>query len=517
MLERRTIWIAILSLALACVPLAVVSLLPIADMPNHLARIHILRDGGADPFLSAYYSIDWPIIPNLAMDVLLTTFSAIPLYEGGKALLMLIFIGMLFGVGFLSRALHGRTGVLFLLVALLFYNRILLWGMVNYLIGVVFMLIGVALWIRMKDSKPAVRVLVSSVLAIVIFFCHLFPFGLYAIALGAYELQRLCERSNRHAKEWATTAGVGLIQFILPLYAFFVLAPTSEFASEVGFGHFMRKLVNIPFMTFNNYDVALDLLTFVLVGGVALYSLWRRHIVIARSMWGVIAAFVATHFAMPQFLMSSPGADIRTFIPLVLIGLASLSVQSIPRRLSHSLVGIFVALFVVRTGVVAEHWHRAEVEVLPEYETAISHMHEGAKVATYFMLNERKWFVDPPHEHYVTLAIIRKSAFVARLWAHPAQQPVVFAPAYKELAARMPMQMLLYADAPLEPSASDPNNPYYACRFKGSDFFLLANAVEGRIGQLPDFLLPEYEGKHVRLYRVDSGRLDPMTDSVCAP
>ncbi|WP_417463133.1 hypothetical protein [Kordiimonas sp.] len=515
MLDRRTVLIATFSLLMACVPLGLVSLPPIADMPNHLARIHILRDGGTNPFLAAYYSIDWPIIPNLAMDVLLTALSSISLNGGAKALLVLIFIGMLVGVGSLSRAIHGRLGVLFMLSALLFYNRILLWGMVNYLTGVVLMLIGVALWLRMRESKPLWRVLVSSLMATAIFFCHLFPFGLYAIALGAYELQRLSEQPNRNVKAWASTAGVGGVQFLFPLYAFFCLAPTSGFAHEIGFGHFSRKLVNIPFMTFNNYNVVLDVLTFVGVGAIALYCLWRGYIRIARPMWGVIAAFTLTHFLMPQFVMSSPGADIRTFIPLVLIGLASLSVQAMPKRLAYGLVGAFVALFVVRTGVVAHHWHRAEVDVLPEYETAISHMGEGAKVATYVMLNERKWFVDPPHQHYVTLAIIEKSAFVARLWAHPAQQPVVFAPEYRALAARMPQQMQLYPEKPLVPDMTSSDNPYHACRFVGSDLFLLANAAEGRIGHLPPFLMPIYEGEHVRLYRIDNILLADVADSVC--
>ena len=58
-----------LASVLALAPVLMYPLPPLADYPNHLARMHVIATIGSDPDLSRHYDIHWQIIPNLIMDM----------------------------------------------------------------------------------------------------------------------------------------------------------------------------------------------------------------------------------------------------------------------------------------------------------------------------------------------------------------------------------------------------------------------------------------------------------------
>lgn len=42
---------------------------PLSDYANHLARMHVIATLDTNPHLQRYYQIDWQIVPNLIMDL----------------------------------------------------------------------------------------------------------------------------------------------------------------------------------------------------------------------------------------------------------------------------------------------------------------------------------------------------------------------------------------------------------------------------------------------------------------
>ena len=50
---------------------------PLADYMNHLARMHVIATIDSDPDLSRYYEIEWQVIPNLMMDVVVPVFQRV--------------------------------------------------------------------------------------------------------------------------------------------------------------------------------------------------------------------------------------------------------------------------------------------------------------------------------------------------------------------------------------------------------------------------------------------------------
>ena len=57
-------------LAVASIPIATHPLPPLSDYVNHLARTHVIDAIGTDSNLSRYYTVEWQIIPNLMIDLI---------------------------------------------------------------------------------------------------------------------------------------------------------------------------------------------------------------------------------------------------------------------------------------------------------------------------------------------------------------------------------------------------------------------------------------------------------------
>jgi len=56
-------------LLLISIPVWTHQIPPLSDYVNHLARMHVIATVDKNPNLAKFYQIDWAIIPNLTMDL----------------------------------------------------------------------------------------------------------------------------------------------------------------------------------------------------------------------------------------------------------------------------------------------------------------------------------------------------------------------------------------------------------------------------------------------------------------
>src|SRR6185437_4042842 len=63
--------------ALALLPLVLTRVPPLVDYPDHLARMWILLNRDDIPALARNYVIDWRLLPNLAMDLIVPALAQI--------------------------------------------------------------------------------------------------------------------------------------------------------------------------------------------------------------------------------------------------------------------------------------------------------------------------------------------------------------------------------------------------------------------------------------------------------
>jgi hypothetical protein len=191
--DVATLFVGLMLIAL--VPVLTHRLPPLSDYVNHLARMHIINAIDDDPYLARFYSIDWAIIPNLMIDLVVPYLSEVmSVYTAGQAFTVFSFVLIVSGTLALNRALFGRWSPLPLIAIPLLYNGVMLVGVMNYVFGIGLALWALAGWVMFRERALVLRLALSTLFVVGLFFCHLFAVGIYGLGLLAFELQRLWEK-----------------------------------------------------------------------------------------------------------------------------------------------------------------------------------------------------------------------------------------------------------------------------------------------------------------------------------
>jgi hypothetical protein len=439
-----------LGLALACVPVFSTVLPPILDYPNHLGRMHILAEGGTSAVLDQFYRLRWAPLPNLAMDLIVPPLTAMMSLDlAGKLFLVLIFTLTAGGAAWLNRVLHGHWSYWSLAPFLLLYNRILLWGFLNYLFGLGVALCGVALWLALAQASAGRRIAVSSVVALAVYLSHISAFAVYALLLAGIEAgPALALIRRRVARPLLTRLAIAGAQFVLPA-GLILLGWGQGAAGSIAFNY--RRKPDLLFSIFDNYDRSFDVACFVLFIGLLLVLGFRRQLGLAPAMRGSLALVTGFYLVLPSQMMSGSGADHRLPVAIFLVLLAA-TAPRLPKP------GAFYAglalLFVLRLTVVEQVWAGSDAAYGRDL-AALDTLPQGARLAVAWPGGAIQ-AGRVPELHVPVLAVARRNAFVPTLFAYAAQQPVALTPefaALAEVSGQTPLWTALveHAQTPPEP------------------------------------------------------------------
>ncbi|HTZ37057.1 MAG TPA: hypothetical protein VMB84_13585 [Stellaceae bacterium] len=412
-------------LLVACVPLVSTVLPPLVDYPNHLARLHLIAEGG-----NQYYAVRWAPLPDLAADLVVPPLARlIPLAVAGKLFLALTFALIAGGALALNRAATGAWRLWPLLAFALVYSRILLWGFLNYLFGLGVALCGLALWLAL-ERRPGWRLPLSLAVALACFFSHLAAFGVYALAIVGVELPPVLRllRGGRAAAA-AARAGVAALQFVGPAIILFCFAPAAP-AGPLGYAPWRKA--DLLFSVFDNYSRPFDIACFALL--IALFAglAWRRRLAIDPRL-GLAAALVfAAYLLLPSQMLTGSGADRRLPVALFALVVAATAPLPLPRRTALSIGIAAGVLFAVRMAVIEAVWLKSDAVYAGDI-AALDRLPEGARLAVAYPAGDVH-AGDIPLLHVATLAAARREAFVPTLFAYAGQQPIALRPPVAALA-----------------------------------------------------------------------------------
>src|SRR3954452_17371344 len=178
--------------AIASIPVLLYPWPPLGDYINHLARMHVIATVRSDPDLARFYQVDWQVIPNLMMDLIVPILQRVMnVYLAGQTYTIMCFVVILSGTMALNRQLYGRWSVLPLIAFPLLYNSVFLVGTMNYLFGIGLSLVALAAWAALRERAMALRPVVSLLFVLALFFWHLFSVGVSAPVASASESERL--------------------------------------------------------------------------------------------------------------------------------------------------------------------------------------------------------------------------------------------------------------------------------------------------------------------------------------
>jgi hypothetical protein len=487
-----------LLLALAAVPIFSTVLPPILDYPNHLARMHILAAHGTSPILDQFYSVEWAALPNLAMDLIVPPLSRImPLGLAGQLFILLVFAVMAGGGAALNRVLHGHWSYWSLGTFVVLYNRILLWGFLNYLFGLGLAFGAAALWLASARWPGWRRALVSSIAAALVYFSHVAAFGVYALILAGLEAgPGLVLLHQRDWRALAARLAVAIPQFLIPA-AISLSGWGKSAGGEISYGSFLRK-IDLLFSLFDSYDRPFEIVCFAGFVVLLLTLAARRQLGLAAGMRWPLALVVLAYLALPSQLMSGSGADRRMAVVIFMVILAG----SLPRPASavgaRVIASLMILLFVSRLAVFEARWLEADA-VYRQDLARLDALPEGAKLAVAVPGSAVQVGKDP-ELHLPNLAIIRRQAFVPTLFAFPSQQPVALTPPYAALAEAT-NQPQLWADLVVHPARPA---PALLDVLKSYDFIVFIDLKPFQVAETP-CLRPVGGGTTLQLFAIEAG------------
>ncbi|MGI9500710.1 MAG: hypothetical protein ACR2P3_11765, partial [Geminicoccaceae bacterium] len=431
-------------------PLAVIDTPLLADYPNHVARMHVIGNVDNDFLLAERYAIHFEFIPNIIMDLMVPWLTRmIPLDIAARIFLAACLVSTLASVAWLHRVLFNQWSFYSLVAALFAYHGSMMAGMANFSLGIGLVPAALAVWIRIRGARPAWRLLIGSLIALGLFFCHLVAVGAYGLLVFGFELAYAFDRKGRQAAapEAARDIAVAGATGLLPLFLFSRLIFGGEGGSATAglvFGNAAWKLKAL-LAPLANYNLPLDLLSFALIAGLALVA-WRTgRLEVERRMVPGLTLLAITFVLAPKALWTGGVFDQRLAIllALMLVACTRFNAPSGPLRLL--LPAMLALLLAVRIGVVTSAWidHRAD---LAEMRRAIEMVGPGSRILV-ARPDKDAGHRQAPARHRVfhhavqltslpALAVIEKSAFVSTLYALPGQQPLMLKPPFDELGGR---------------------------------------------------------------------------------
>jgi hypothetical protein len=429
--QRRaalTVWgaFALLMIAVA-VPLFSTVLPPLFDYPNHLARMHVLSEGA-----NQFYDVHWEPLPNLAQDLIVPPLAQLmPLDIASKLFLVATFGLIVGGTIWLNRVATGTWRMWPLLAFLLLYNRMFLWGFLNYLFGIGVALAGAALWLSLERERWWLRILASSLAALACYLSHVAALGFYALVIIGIELSPAWgELRSRRWPSVACRIAIAGAQFAIP--AVLLLDYWHPLAvGGISYGAFPRK-ADLLFSVFDNYDRAFDIVCFGLFLGLLGWLAATRRLRLMPRLAGAAGLVLAVYLLLPSQIFGGSGVDHRLPVAMFLLLIAASAVK-LPNRRTATMIGVAAAILLVTRMTLVEYaWLRAD-HVYSADLAGIDMLPRGAKLAVAYPASAVN-FASIPEVHLAALTVTRREAFVPTLFAYQGQQPIALKPPYAALA-----------------------------------------------------------------------------------
>lgn len=475
---------------------------PLSDYINHLSRMYVMASGAADANITRYYAIEWQIIPNLMMDLVVPWLGrVVNIYLAGQVFTVAMFALMVSGTLALQRALFGRWTVAGLISAPLLYNHIFLVGLMNYLFGIGLAMWGLAAWIFLERRSWPLRLLVSALVVTMLFFCHLFAVGLYGIGLLAVELDRQWRLRGQPLGDRAAAFVLPGIAF-LPVVPLMLASPTMGLASDFSWEP-RGKIDGLMYVI----EIYSDVIAIALTAGVATAAAWavrHRLLRVHPVGWVLLVVGAVVYLAMPRVLFASFMADQRLPVALAFMLIGCVDVRLHHRLVRRGFIALLLVVLAVRLIEVDVTWSNLSV-TMGEFRSSTRRVKAGSKVLVAYAVDSGGDDVaDLGLVHAACIAIIERQALVTTAFAVQGKQILQVRPDYRDMIDRDDGTPPTVAQLIVEAERPNPDSKDYWREWQ-SRFDYLYVLFTGDEAQNPDpiRLTLVVEGDRFQLYRIN--------------
>jgi hypothetical protein len=485
---------------LISIPIWTHPLPPMSDYVNHLARMHVIATLAKNPQLSSFYEIDWQVIPNLTMDLIVPVLARfMNIYLAGQVFIVGMFALIISGTLALNRELIGRWSALPLFAFPLLYNYVFLVGLMNYIFGIGVALWALAGWIAVRERVWPIRFILSTACVVVLFFCHLSALGIYGIGVLSYEILRLWER---RFDPWPmrivdfVASGLPFLAAAPLLYA----SPTMQLLSAVYWDQ-RGKIDGLMYVIADYSDAA----AFGLVGVMVASMVWAiRHRVLRFHplVFVLIVVGCAVYFAMPRVMFDTYMTDQRVPIGVVFMLFACGDLELRRRLVRRAFMVVLIILIAGRLIEIDLNWTLLS-DSTGQFRSSVRRIAPGSKVfVSYADRSLGEDVRDLGLVHAASIATIERSALVTTAFTVAGKQVLQVRPEYRDFVDTQDgtppstAQLIVAADHPT------PSTPAFWMNWTKFDYLYVLFTEDEAANPDPSRLKLIADGDRFQLYRI---------------
>lgn len=424
-------------LLLTAVPMLVVDVPPLTDLPAHMGRYRVQLDLPTTPALRAFYDFRWELIGNLGVDLLVAALAPLLGLEGAVRLIVGA-IPVLTAAGFLciAREAHGAhgnmggvtAGALFALP--LAYGYPLHFGFVNFALSAALATLALALWMRLgRQDRGVLRAALFVPIGLGLWVTHVYGWALLAMMAAPVEIIAQAQRGKgqSYGESWPRAivrAGMHGLSLAPPLILM-LLWRSGAAGTSFNWFDWDRKAI-WAIMTLRDRWEGWDVGSVTLLGGLVLLiiplqlAMGRRRTGFDPGLITAGLLLCAAFAALPATLFGSAYADMR-IVPYAL-AVALLAIRPDAwggwgRAAFLAGVAFFAARTATTTASFVMHDRAWRAEL-----AALAHVPRGARLVTFVAKSCPAGWAPPRFDHLASMALVRRGAFANDQWDMPGAQ-----------------------------------------------------------------------------------------------
>jgi hypothetical protein len=417
---------------LISIPIWTHPLPPLSDYVNHLSRMQVIATLAKNPTLAEFYQVNWQVIPNLTMDLVVPVLARfVNIYVAGQIFMVTMFALIVSGMLALNRVLIGRWSTLPLFGIPLLYNFVFLVGLMNYLCGIGVALWALAGWIALRERLWPARFALSAASVVILFFCHLSALGIYGIGILSFELLRLWEQRNEPWPARVAEFVCGGLPFLMAaplLYA----SPTMKLVSGIYWDQH-GKIDGLMYVISDYTDIAAFGIITVMVAALV-WAVRHRVLQFHPLVLALLAVGSVVYLALPRVMFDTYMTDQRVPIGVAFMLFACGDLELRRRLVRRGFMVALILLISVRLIEVDYNWTQLS-DTTSEFRSSVKRIKLGSKVFVAYADRALGEDVrDLGLVHAACMATIERSALVTTVFTVPGKQVLHVKPKYEDFA-----------------------------------------------------------------------------------
>lgn len=496
-----TIVVGIVVLSITLLPIFLLEIITTNDLLNHLARASILLNYGENLKFQEYWLLNWHFLPNMAIDIFVIMLQkCTDVLNSGKIFISFSFILIFCGVSILSRIAHGRWSLFPMICAIILYNRVVLSGLINYLMSVGLYLNATAIWLILRRGNFKVACFILSILATIICAVHLFGVGLLGVTVVAIEIATAyMEAASR--RQILFRVSVIVLAFVPAAMMLVLLTPHSEQSFSIYYAGILSRLTayGAPVA----YETVIESIGYLTIGACLLSSWAMGGMRLDKRLSLAVVFLFVVQLGMPYQLATATAVDHRIPIALAFLLICALDIRIVSKQGAIVFMSILVSFWLYRVHSIYRHWSRDAV-VYSEVISALKTLPNGVKVATAFPSSAFESMTTPALAVYFLPAwiIVPRGGFTQTLYTRPTQHPLIMQPNMRVISERSSPYKIweLYTGTnrtPLDCHAEKERHN----TLQEYDYVTFVNNRPFHV-MSTNILLPIHDSEHVKIYRI---------------